>query len=86
MDRRSPPFLSGHWRKRVLPACHSHLKSNTSDVLIKALIVSGHEDTFARIVISLVDISERKRAEEALRISERKFREQALNISARVDK
>jgi PAS domain-containing protein len=55
-------------------------------VLIKALIVSGHEDTFARIVISLVDISERKRAEEALRISEQKLREQALKISARVNK
>jgi hypothetical protein len=55
-------------------------------VLIKALIVSGREDTFARIVISQVDISERKRAEETLRISEQKIREQALKISARVDK
>ena len=53
-------------------------KSHQRNVLIKALIVSGHEDTLARIVISLVDISERKRAEEALRISEQKFREQAL--------
>jgi diguanylate cyclase (GGDEF)-like protein/PAS domain S-box-containing protein len=61
-------------RERVL----STLKGNSRNVLIKALIVSGHEDTFARIVISLVDISERKRAEEALRISEQKFREQAL--------
>jgi diguanylate cyclase (GGDEF)-like protein/PAS domain S-box-containing protein len=54
------------------------LKGNRRSVLIKGLIVSGHEDTFARIVISLVDISERKQAEEALRISEQKFREQAL--------
>lgn len=54
------------------------LRGNQRNVLIKALIVSGHEDTFARIVISLVDISERKRAEEALRVSEQKFREQAL--------
>ena len=54
------------------------LKGNKRNVLIKALIVSGHEETFARIVISLVDISERKRAEEALRVSEQKFREQAL--------
>jgi len=61
-------------RERVLLT----LKGNKRNVLIKALIVSGHEDTFARIVISLVDISERKRAEEALRISEQKFREQAL--------
>jgi diguanylate cyclase (GGDEF)-like protein len=54
------------------------LKGRKRNVLIKALIVSGHEDTFARIIISLVDISERKQAEKALRISERKFREQAL--------
>jgi diguanylate cyclase (GGDEF)-like protein len=54
------------------------LKGNKRNVIIKALIVSGHEDTFARIVISLVDISERKRAEEALRVSEQRFREQAL--------
>ena len=54
------------------------LKGNKRNVLIKALIVSGHEDTFARIIISLVDISERKRAEEALRTSEQQFREQAL--------
>jgi diguanylate cyclase (GGDEF)-like protein len=54
------------------------LKGNPRNVLVKALIVSGHEDTLARIIISLVDISERKRAEEALRISEQKFREQAL--------
>ena len=54
------------------------LKSRQRNVLVKAIIVSGHEDTLARIIISLVDISERKRAEEALRISEQKFREQAL--------
>jgi diguanylate cyclase (GGDEF)-like protein len=63
-----------HERERVLFT----VKGNRKNVLIKALIVSGHEDTFARIVISLVDISERKRAEEALRISEQKFREQAI--------
>ncbi len=63
-----------HERERVLFT----VKGNRKNVLIKALIVTGHEDTFARIVISLVDISERKRAEEALRISEQKFREQAL--------
>jgi diguanylate cyclase (GGDEF)-like protein/PAS domain S-box-containing protein len=61
-------------RERVLFT----LRGNERKVLIKALIVSGHEDTFARIVISLVDISERKRAEEALRASEQKYREQAL--------
>jgi len=54
------------------------LKGNKRNVLVKALIVSGHEDTFARIVISMVDISKRKQAEEALRASEQHFREQAM--------
>ena len=54
------------------------LKGNKKSVLAKSLIVTGHEDTFARIVISLVDISKRKQAEEALRASENNFREQAM--------
>lgn len=54
------------------------LKGNKKSVLAKSLIVTGHEDTFARIVISLVDISKRKQAEEALRASEKNFREQAM--------
>ncbi len=63
-----------HERERVVFTA----KGNRRNVLVKALIVSGHENTFARMVISLVDISERKRAEEALRRSEQKFREQAF--------
>jgi diguanylate cyclase (GGDEF)-like protein len=54
------------------------LKGNKKSVLAKSLIVTGHEDTLARIVISLVDISKRKQAEEALRASEKNFREQAM--------
>jgi diguanylate cyclase (GGDEF)-like protein len=63
-----------HERERTLYS----LKHRRREVIIKALIVSGHEDTLARIVISLVDITARKQAEEALRLSEQKFREQAL--------
>jgi GGDEF domain-containing protein len=47
-------------------------------VLGKSLVVSGHEDTLTRVAIALVDISQRKKAEEALRESERRFRDQAL--------
>ena len=50
----------------------------TKIVLGKSLIVSGHEDTMARVAIAMVDISQRKKAEEALRESERRFRDQAL--------
>jgi diguanylate cyclase (GGDEF)-like protein len=54
------------------------LKGNQKSVLVRAMILSGHEDTLSRIVISLVDITRRKEAEEALRASEQKFREQTL--------
>lgn len=47
-------------------------------VLGKSLVVSGHEDTLARVAIALVDISERKKAEAALRESEQRFRKQSL--------
>jgi len=53
-------------------------KGNKRSVLTKALIVSGSEDTLARIVIALVDITQRKEAEESLRVSEQRFREQAM--------
>jgi diguanylate cyclase (GGDEF)-like protein len=54
------------------------LKGNRKSVLVRSLVLAGHEDTLSRIVISLVDITLRKEAEEALRSSERRFREQAL--------
>jgi diguanylate cyclase (GGDEF)-like protein/PAS domain S-box-containing protein len=47
-------------------------------VLGKSLVVSGHEDTLSRVAIALVDISQRKRAEAALRESEQRFRAQAF--------
>jgi diguanylate cyclase (GGDEF)-like protein len=54
------------------------LKGNRKTVLSKALAVSGHEETLSRIVITMVDITSRKAAEEALRESERNFRSLAL--------
>ena len=54
------------------------LKGNQKSVLVRALVLAGYEDTLSRIVISLVDITKRKEAEEALRTSEQRFREQAL--------
>ena len=42
------------------------------------MIVPGHEDTLARVAIALVDISQRKNAEEAMQESERRFRDLAF--------
>jgi diguanylate cyclase (GGDEF)-like protein/PAS domain S-box-containing protein len=54
------------------------LKGNRKSVIVQSLVIAGHEDTLSRIVISLIDITLRKEAEEALRASEQKSREQAL--------
>jgi len=54
------------------------LKGKQKSVIVRALVLSGHEDTLSRVVISLVDITKRKEAEEALRDSEQRFREQTL--------
>ena len=54
------------------------LKGTQKSILGKSLPLYGHEDTFSRILIAMVDITKRKRAEEALRASEQRFREQSL--------
>ncbi len=54
------------------------LRGTKKSILGKSLPLSGHEDTLARIVVAMVDITKRKQAEEALRANEQRFREQAL--------
>ncbi|MCB2185632.1 MAG: PAS domain S-box protein [Deltaproteobacteria bacterium] len=49
-------------------------KGNLRHVVLRSTAVPGHEDSLSRVVIALIDITERKRAEEELRASERKFR------------
>ncbi len=50
------------------------LKGRRVSVLIRWLVMPGHEDTYARVIISSIDITERKEAEEALRHSEARQR------------
>ena len=50
----------------------------SKQVVVRVMVLAGHETTMARIVISMVDISTRAAAEQALRASEQRFREQSL--------
>ena len=65
----------GQERERVITS----LKGKRKTVLSKGLAVSGHEDTLSRLVITLIDITNRKASEESLRESERRFRALALH-------
>jgi len=47
-------------------------------LLGKSMVVSGSDNNSERVVVALVDISHRKKAEEALRASEQRFKEQSL--------
>ncbi len=65
----------GQERERTITT----LKGRHKTVLSNALAVSGHEDTLSRLVVTLIDITQRKTVEEALRTSERRFRDLALH-------
>jgi diguanylate cyclase (GGDEF)-like protein len=55
------------------------LQGRHKRVMVQVMALAGHENTMARIVISMIDISKRVEMEEALRANEQRFREQSLH-------
>jgi diguanylate cyclase (GGDEF)-like protein/PAS domain S-box-containing protein len=83
------PFFLEMAREVILIAADGKIAEETETTLVtttgavktvlgKSLAVPGHESTLGRVAIALVDISQRKAAEAAVRDSERRFREQAI--------
>ncbi|MCJ7552102.1 MAG: PAS domain S-box protein, partial [Anaerolineae bacterium] len=51
------------------------LRGNLIDCVVKVTIAPGYEDSWSKVLVSVTDITERKRAEEALRESKRRLEE-----------
>ncbi|NPV74847.1 MAG: PAS domain S-box protein [Anaerolineae bacterium] len=70
---------------------NARLDGERFDILLRWQVVPGHEKDYGRVIVSIVDITEQKRAEELLRSAEVRYRTMVEQISAviyvdRVDK
>ena len=61
-------------------ATNRTLKGENMDIVLRWSILPGHEETWSRILISVIDITERKRAEAALREYTERLRVMGLRM------
>ncbi len=54
---------------------HTRPDGERRNIMVSVSIAPGHEDTWSRVLVSVVDITERTRAEEALRERDIQYRE-----------